>query len=104
MKDSTFKPALLLMSGRAIGFVAVFFLPVVLVRIFDQAEFGTYKQLFLIYSTVYGIAQLGMAESLFYFLPIAPKEAGKYVTNSMLVLRSEEHTSELQSQFHLLFH
>ena len=86
MKDSTFKPALLLMSGRAIGFVAVFFLPVVLVRIFDQAEFGTYKQLFLIYSTVYGIAQLGMAESLFYFLPIAPKEAGKYVTNSMLVL------------------
>ena len=86
MKDSTFKPALLLMSGRAIGFVAVFFLPVVLVRIFNQAEFGTYKQLFLIYSTVYAIAQLGMAESLFYFLPIAPKEAGKYVTNSMLVL------------------
>lgn len=84
--DSTFKPALLLMSGRAIGFVAVFFLPVVLVRIFDQAEFGTYKQIFLIYSTVYGIAQLGMAESLFYFLPVAPKEAGKYVTNSVLVL------------------
>lgn len=84
--DSTFKPVLLLMSGRALGFAVSFCIPVVLVRIFDQAEFGAYKQLFLIYSTLYGIAQLGMAESLFYFLPLAPREGGRYTLNSLLVL------------------
>ena len=84
--DSTFRPALLLMSGQGIAFVATFFTPVVLARVFDQSEFGTYKQLFLIYSTVYYIAQLGMAESLFYFLPTAREAAGRYVANSLLFL------------------
>src|SRR5437879_12894336 len=62
--NSTFKPTLVLMSGRSLAFAATFFIPMVLVRVFDQTEFGTYKQLFLIVSTLYGIAQLGMAESL----------------------------------------
>lgn len=84
--DSTFKPALLLMSGRALGFAVTFFIPVVLVRIFDQAEFGTYKQLFLIYYTLLGIAQFGMAESLFYFLPLDPEKGGRYVVNSLWAL------------------
>lgn len=84
--DSTFKPALLLMSGRVLAFAATFFIPVVLARVFDQAEFGTYKQLFLIFGTLFGIAQLGMAQSLFYFLPVAPVKGGRYVTNSILVL------------------
>jgi len=83
---SVFKPAFMLMSGRALGFVAAFAIPVVLVRVFAQAEFGTYKQLFLIYTTLYGIAQLGMAESLYYFLPSAPAQRGSYVLNSLVVL------------------
>ncbi len=74
------------MSGRALAFAATFFIPVVLVRVFDQAEFGTYKQLFLIYYTFYYIAQFGMATSLFYFLPRAPQRVGRYVMNSMLFL------------------
>lgn len=84
--ESTVKPALVLMSGRAIAFVATLFLPLALVRIFDQAEFGTYKQLFLVYATLYGISQFAMAESLYYFLPRAPREGGSYVANSMLSL------------------
>ncbi len=84
--ESVFRPALLLMSGRTLAFAATFFIPVVLARIFDPAQFGTYKQLFLIHSTAYFIAQLGMASSLYYFLPPAPHEAGRYVANSMLFL------------------
>lgn len=84
--DSTFKPALLLMSGRALGFAATFLIPVVLVRIFDQAEFGTYKQIFLIYFTLLGIAQFGMAESLYYFLPSDPEKGGRYIANSLWAL------------------
>jgi O-antigen/teichoic acid export membrane protein len=84
--ESVFKPALLLMSGRTVAFAATFFIPLVLARVFDPAQFGTYKQLFLIWGTVYSIAQLGMATSLYYFLPRAPRLAGSYVANSLLFL------------------
>jgi O-antigen/teichoic acid export membrane protein len=77
---------LLLVSGRTVAFAATFFVPVILTRIFSQAEFGTYKQLFLIYSTFYLIAPFGMAESLFYFLPAAPRHEGRFVANSMWFL------------------
>ncbi|MGH8369994.1 MAG: lipopolysaccharide biosynthesis protein, partial [Gammaproteobacteria bacterium] len=84
---SIFKPAIMLMSGRILGFVATFVIPLVLVRVFNKSEFGTYKQLFLIYTTLYGIAQLGMAESLFYFLPGAgSRQSGRYVFNAVWVL------------------
>jgi O-antigen/teichoic acid export membrane protein len=82
---STVKPALVLMSGRAIAFVASFLLPVALVRIFDPATFGTYKQLFLVYTTLYVIGSV-TAESLFYFLPRQPRQAGRYVANAALAL------------------
>jgi O-antigen/teichoic acid export membrane protein len=75
--DSGVKPTFLLMSGRTVAFAATFFIPVVLARVFSQAEFGTYKQIFLVYATLYYIAQFGMAESLFYFLPSASREAGR---------------------------
>ena len=56
-----------------------------LARILDQAEFGTYKQLFLIAATLYGVGQLGMAESLYYFLPRAPpsRAGAGYVANAL---------------------
>src|ERR1051325_9500069 len=84
--NSSFKPALLLMAGRMVAFATTFFIPVVLVRIFDQAEFGTYKQIFLIYATLYLVAQFGMAESLYYFLPMEPTKGGRYVANSVVAL------------------
>ncbi|MDP9053818.1 MAG: oligosaccharide flippase family protein [Acidobacteriota bacterium] len=84
--NSVLKPAMLLMCGRTLAFIATFFIPVVLARIFDPAQFGTYKQLFLIHSTAYFIAQVGMASSLYYFLPQAGETAGKYVANSVVFL------------------
>jgi O-antigen/teichoic acid export membrane protein len=69
-----------------LAFAATFFIPVVLTRVFDPALFGTYKQLFLVYLTIYYIAQLGMSSSLYYFLPTASQDAGRYVANSMLFL------------------
>ena len=83
---STFKPALMLMGGRAMAFAVTFFVPVLLVRFFTPAEFGTYKQFFLVVYMLYGIGQMGMAESLFYFLPLSPAVAGRYVVNSLLIL------------------
>lgn len=84
--EGGFKPALLLMTGRAVGFAATLFIPVVLVRIFDPTGFGTYKQVFLVFATLYSLAQVGMAESLFYFLPSARRDPERYVVNAILVL------------------
>lgn len=76
----------LLSAGRIPGLVAAFAIPLVLARVFDQAEFGTYKQLFLIFATLFGLAQLGMAESLYYFVPLAPARAGRHVANALVAL------------------
>lgn len=84
--NSTFKPALVLMTGRAAAFGATFFVPLVLVRVLEPEEFGTYKQLFLLLTTLYLIAQAGMAESLYYFLPKEAAKAGNYIANSMIFL------------------
>jgi O-antigen/teichoic acid export membrane protein len=81
-----FKPALTIMAGRTLGYAVVFLLPLVLVRTFSQEEFGTYKQVFLLYGTILNLAPMGMSESLFYFLPGAGKDGGRYVCNSMFVL------------------
>ena len=62
----SFRPAFQLMGGRILGFVATFFVPVVLARVFVPEVFGTKEELFLVYTTLYGLAQIGMAESLFY--------------------------------------
>lgn len=75
-----------LATGRAPGVAIAFAIPLVLARVFDQAEFGTYKQLFLIYATLFGLAQLGMAESLYYFVPRDPAAAGRHAANAMVAL------------------
>ena len=75
-----------LATGRAPGLAIAFAIPLVLARTFDQAEFGTYKQLFLIYATLFGIAQLGMAESLYYFVPRETPAAGRHAANALIAL------------------
>ena len=85
-KDGTSHPALLLVAGRSAGFIASFTIPIVLARTFDPGAFGTYKQLFLIYTTLYGLAQIGAAESLYYFVPRRSGEAGRRVGNALATL------------------
>jgi O-antigen/teichoic acid export membrane protein len=84
--DLSVKPTALLVGGRLVGSAATIAMPIVLARVFGPHEFGTYKQLFLIYTTLLVIAPMGMAESLYYFIPRAPRTAGGHVANSFLVL------------------
>src|SRR4026208_1201192 len=80
------KPAALLVTGRVIGLVASFAIGIVLARFFAPAVFGTYKQFFLLYGTLYGLAQLGMAESLYYFVPRNAARTPRYVCNALITL------------------
>src|SRR5262249_31218584 len=84
--DSTFKPALMLMCGRAVAFAVIFFCPAVRPRQFSQTDFGTYKQFVLITGTLSGMGQFGLSECLFYFLPANPAKAGRYTLNSLVML------------------
>jgi O-antigen/teichoic acid export membrane protein len=84
--DSAWRPTLQLVTGRSIGLVASFAIGVVLARLFDPAVFGVYKQFFLVYATLYGVLQLGMAESLYYFVPKTAAHTGRYVGNAMATL------------------
>jgi len=85
-KDSTTKAALMLTMGRTIGFAVAFAIPMILARRFSQEDFGSYRQLFLIYGTLFGLAQVGMAESLYYFLPRDAAKGGHSFANAVLVL------------------
>ena len=85
-RGSVFGPASLLVCGRTAALAATFLVPVIFARIFTPAQFGTYKQLFLIHATIVALAELGMAESLYYFVPSEPARAGRYAANSILAL------------------
>jgi O-antigen/teichoic acid export membrane protein len=69
-----------------LAFGASFFIPVVLARHFTTDEFGTYKQIFILYDTLFYIVQAGLATSLFYFVPRAPQHAPRYVANASLAV------------------
>ena len=83
---SVLRPAALLMTGRFLAFGVTALVPILLVRVLSREEFGTYKQLFLISSTLFFIAQFGFASSLYYFLPRAAEAAGRYVGNALTFL------------------
>jgi O-antigen/teichoic acid export membrane protein len=84
--DAIARPAIVLVIGRAAGMAASFAIGIILARIFTPAEFGTYKQFFLVYATLFGLAQLGMSESLYYFVPRRSDRTGRYVTNALVTL------------------
>lgn len=52
-----------LMLGRGGATVLGFALPLILTRLLPQAEFGTYKQVWLVVTTAYFMLQLGLAQS-----------------------------------------
>jgi len=67
------------------AFAITFLTPVILVRLFSQTDFGTYKQFFLVTSTPYLIG-CAFSESLFYFLPKDPDRSARYLINTMAML------------------
>lgn len=71
------------MVGRALASIATLLIPITLVRVFDQGEYGTYKQLFLVFATLYSIALVGLSDSLYYFVPRSPHLGGRYVANAV---------------------
>ena len=85
-QDHITGPAFLLVAGRTAGLIATFAIGPLFARLFSVDEMGTYKAFFLVYATLYGLAQVGMAESLYYFVPRGEGRVARYVCNAALTL------------------
>src|ERR1035437_7349657 len=104
-------------------------LPILLVRLLTRTEYGVYKEAFLFVGTATNVATFGVGMSAFYFMPRYPERGGQIALNILVynfvagwiplvvlafypqilkalfrtdALRSEEHTSELQSRQYLV--
>lgn len=74
-----------LLMGRILAYAVTTAIPIVLVRTMTPELFGTYKQLFLVFVTLWAVLQVGLAESLYYFVPQEPHAKGAYVGHALLV-------------------
>ena len=74
------------MIARLCSAALTFGLPLVLVRLLEPDAFGTYKQFFLVWQTLLLVGQLGLTQSLYYFLPRGGEERGAYLTHTLVAL------------------
>src|SRR3954467_12532718 len=60
--------------------------PPPLTRLLPQAEFGTYKQVWLVVTTAYFMLQFGLSQSLYYFIPRQDGRKLAWLTQSAVSL------------------
>jgi O-antigen/teichoic acid export membrane protein len=76
--------AALLTGANFLAFALSFLTPLVIVRVFNQAEFGTYKQLFQILATAMTMLHLQIPLSAYYFMPREPTRRAQVAMNIVL--------------------
>ncbi|HEX5707281.1 MAG TPA: oligosaccharide flippase family protein [Pyrinomonadaceae bacterium] len=82
------KRAFWIMFAKTLAFAFNFALPLVLVRRLSQAEFGLYKQAFLVVSTAMVVLQLNFGMSAFYFLPREGAERQRQIVFNVLLFNT----------------
>ena len=75
-----------LFTWKSLAFLFTFAIPVVLVRLFSQYEFGVYKQIFLLNGVLLSVLGMGIPCSLLYFLPRDVKTRGTYIFQTIILL------------------
>lgn len=81
------KFAIYITGGRILSMAAGFIMPVVLVRMMSQEDYGLTSQFFTLYTSIYSIAAMGIHTTIFYFCSSVSKtQADKYITNTLLLL------------------
>lgn len=79
------RSSLYIMFSKLIGYGIRLVLPYFLVRLMTVADFGAYRQFFLLEVYVGTLFQLGLNQALYYFIPRDPRNAGAYFINSILM-------------------
>ena len=81
------RQALVLITGRGLAAAFTFFIPVVLARYLSPSDYGTFKQIFLIYSSLFLVLPFGIIQSLYYFIPKEPQKVRTYLVQSFVFLQ-----------------
>lgn len=74
-----------LLLAKIAGFAIAFTVPLLIVRVLDQHDFGLYKQAFLIVSNATPLLTLAFYMNVFYFLPRQPEQGPRIVQNVLIV-------------------
>lgn len=83
-RKSLTEQSFFLIIGRCAAYVISIVLPIILVRIFTKEEYGLYAQIFLIFNTLFSIGQMGVSQSLYYFLPRCPEKKHALMTQTFI--------------------
>jgi O-antigen/teichoic acid export membrane protein len=73
-----------LAAAKYVAFAISIALPLVVVRALDQAEYGLYKQAFLVVATVVSLLNLQVAATALSFTPRAPEKRSQIATNVLV--------------------
>ena len=74
-----------LFLSKVIGYGIRIILPVFLVRLLTKEEFGIYSQFFLLEVLIKIVFQMGVNQSLYFFIPRDRENSGAYFLNSLLL-------------------
>ncbi len=74
-----------LFLSKIVGYGFRILLPVFLVRVLSKEDFGAYSQFFLLEILIETVFQMGINQSLFYFVPRDRDNAGAYLVNTLLL-------------------
>lgn len=83
---SLFNQATWLFSAKIVGFIFSFALPIVIVRVLPIAEFGRYRQVFVIVTTLATTLPFGVGISSFYYLARKVEQRPAAIFNIVLFL------------------
>src|SRR5437764_5494929 len=83
-KSALSKRAALLAVAKVAGYALTLPLPLVLVRVLTQSDFGLYKQAFQVITTMLTLLGLQVALSIYYFLPRYPDRKPHVVMNVLV--------------------
>jgi len=76
--------ALWMMVAKTIGFGLGVVLPIILVRVFDRSQYGTFRQAFVLVTTANSMLSMGVGISAFYYLPRLRQGRARVVLNILL--------------------
>jgi O-antigen/teichoic acid export membrane protein len=78
------KRAALLAAAKIVGYGLTLPLPLVLVRLLSQSDFGLYKQAFQLVTTLVALLGLQISVSVYYFMPRHPDKKPQVVMNVLI--------------------
>ncbi len=84
--DSLASRGLWMLTAKIIGFGLSMALPMLLARRLEKAEFGLYRQVFLIINTAITLLPFSMSMSAYYFLPREKERKGAVAAHILLFL------------------